>query len=543
MRLPRRRWLIAVPLGFAAVMTFAVMSFAAGPTIQPSGTTAWSPNTATITTAESVTFKNPSTTVPHGVRWTSSPATPNCSGGVPVESNGTNWEGTCSFAQAGTYSFMCTVHAAMTGTITVTSSGPEAPAVATSEGTPTSDTEATLKGTVNPHGQETEYFFNYGTDTSYGATTSKQSAGEGTSAETRTAPVTGLLPGTTYHFQIVAKNATGESKGADKTFTTSGPPTPTTNAATAVGAFTATLQGSVSPGGHETTYYFEWGTDIGYGETTPVKTTPAGTSPVSDSVELSGLAQQTEYHFRLVAENPSSAGLVLGTDRSFTTSAANPPVPTTSAANPIGSTTATLQGSVNPGGLETTYFFEWGTDTTYGKKTTVNTTPAGTAGVPTAFALSGLTPATTYHFRLVAENALSSGPVKSADRSFETTASAPPPPPPTEEETKPPATPPPTPPPTTPSPAPEGGKTALDTKITSKPGAKTKDRTPTFKFKSTAGGAAFKCTLDGKALKPCRSPLTTKKLSYGRHTLMVTAVAGGQSDPTPAAFSFKVVQP
>ena len=82
-----------------------------------------------------------------------------------------------------------------------------------------------------------------------------------------------------------------------------------------------------------------------------------------------------------------------------------------------------------------------------------------------------------------------------------------------------------------------------DTKITLKPPAKTKDRTPTFKFKSTVAGATFKCTLDGKALKPCRSPLTTKTLSFGRHTLKVGAVAGGASDPTPAAYSFKVLKP
>ena len=85
--------------------------------------------------------------------------------------------------------------------------------------------------------------------------------------------------------------------------------------------------------------------------------------------------------------------------------------------------------------------------------------------------------------------------------------------------------------------------TVPDTKITLKPAAKTKDRTPTFKFKSTVAGASFKCTLDGKALKPCRSPLTTKKLSFGRHTFKVSALAGGASDPTPAASSFKVLKP
>ena len=73
--------------------------------------------------------------------------------------------------------------------------------------------------------------------------------------------------------------------------------------------------------------------------------------------------------------------------------------------------------------------------------------------------------------------------------------------------------------------------TLPDTKITLKPAAKTKDRTPTFKFKSSVAGATFKCTLDGKALKPCRSPLTTKKLSFAKHTLKVGAIVGGASRP------------
>ena len=84
---------------------------------------------------------------------------------------------------------------------------------------------------------------------------------------------------------------------------------------------------------------------------------------------------------------------------------------------------------------------------------------------------------------------------------------------------------------------------APDTTITTKPKAKTADRTPTFKFESSVAGATFECKLDGKALTPCRSPLTTKSLSFGRHTLKVAAIAGGLKDATPASSSFKVVKP
>jgi hypothetical protein len=93
----------------------------------------------------------------------------------------------------------------------------------------------------------------------------------------------------------------------------------------------------------------------------------------------------------------------------------------------------------------------------------------------------------------------------------------------------------------TPSPMPSPAPSP-ETTISAKPGAKTHDRTPTFRFRSSQPGASFECKLDGKPFKPCRSPLTTKTLSYGRHTLLVRAVVGGEADPSPAKFAFKVVR-
>jgi hypothetical protein len=81
-----------------------------------------------------------------------------------------------------------------------------------------------------------------------------------------------------------------------------------------------------------------------------------------------------------------------------------------------------------------------------------------------------------------------------------------------------------------------------DTVITAKPPAKTHDRTPTFRFRSTTPGASFQCKLDNSAYKPCRSPLTIKALTYGSHLLRVRALAAGASDPSPAKVSFKVVK-
>jgi hypothetical protein len=81
-----------------------------------------------------------------------------------------------------------------------------------------------------------------------------------------------------------------------------------------------------------------------------------------------------------------------------------------------------------------------------------------------------------------------------------------------------------------------------ETKITPRPKAKTTDRTPTLKFSSASSGASFECQVDGAAFKACRSPLTTKTLSFGKHTVKVRAILGGVQDPTPATASFKVVK-
>jgi hypothetical protein len=80
------------------------------------------------------------------------------------------------------------------------------------------------------------------------------------------------------------------------------------------------------------------------------------------------------------------------------------------------------------------------------------------------------------------------------------------------------------------------------TSISGKPGARTRDRTPTFKFASSRPGSAFQCKLDGGPFKACRSPLTTKTLSYGRHTLRVRAISTGTADPSPAEVKFTVVK-
>lgn len=84
-------------------------------------------------------------------------------------------------------------------------------------------TSAKVGGTVNPKGVATKYHIDYGLTSGYEAATSEKSAGSGMNPITVSAALTGLKPGTTYHYRVVATTSTGSSIGVDKTFKTLGP--------------------------------------------------------------------------------------------------------------------------------------------------------------------------------------------------------------------------------------------------------------------------------------------------------------------------------
>src|SRR5579859_3839968 len=121
-RFPKRLRLPLALLLVAAVVVPAV-AVSETPTVEARSTIEWKPNTASINPGGEVKFVNNNMGT-HGVEWKSGPGTPSCTGvdgassGSP--SSGSTWNGSCTFAQAGTYVFWCTVHGSgMKGTITV----------------------------------------------------------------------------------------------------------------------------------------------------------------------------------------------------------------------------------------------------------------------------------------------------------------------------------------------------------------------------------------------------------------------------------------
>ena len=275
---------------------------------------------------------------------------------------------------------------------------------------------ATLNGTVDPNGRATTWYFEYGTTTSYGTKTPAKDAGLGTSPLSVSASVTGLTPGRTYHYRIVATSDAGTNTGSDQTFVTSTTPAATTNPASSVGDSSARLNGTVTPNGASTTWYFEYGATTSYGSKTSSRSAGSGTGPTSVSVTVTTLAPGSAYHFRLVAT--SASGTATGGDQSFRTS--GPPVVHTGAVSNVGASNATLAGTVDGNGHSTSWYFEYGTSTSYGTRTSRVDAGSSVGAQNVTVTLSNLAPGTTYHFRLAASNA--SATVTGSDATFTTFA-------------------------------------------------------------------------------------------------------------------------
>lgn len=95
-----------------------------------------------------------------------------------------------------------------------------APSVDTG-GARVTDSSATLKGSIDPHGNQTTYYFQYGLTTAYGVQTPTASAGNGRTRVAVSQEIIGLQPDTTYHYRLVAVTSTGKTlEGQDRTFTT-----------------------------------------------------------------------------------------------------------------------------------------------------------------------------------------------------------------------------------------------------------------------------------------------------------------------------------
>jgi tripartite motif-containing protein 71 len=287
-------------------------------------------------------------------------------------------------------------------------------------------TNATLNGIVNPEAEspETHYYFEVSTSESYGTRSMAVGAGLGAKNIEVKQSICGLAASTPYDFRVAATNSTGTAYGKSRSFTTSasggsGCPSATTEAASNVKTIESTLNGTVNPDGLATKYHFEYGTTASYGKTTSEASAGSGTSNVKKSQTATGLSGGTEYHFRIVATN--SIGTTYGGDKTFKTSTISPPTVTTGSATDITETRAVLNGTVDPEGSATKYYFVYGTEEEkLTSKTAEASAGSGTSSLEVSEAVTGLAASTTYYFRIVATNG--GGTREGAEQSFATSA-------------------------------------------------------------------------------------------------------------------------
>lgn len=236
-----------------------------------------------------------------------------------------------------------------------------------------------------------------------------------------TSSITGLNSLTTYHVRAYATSSLGTAYGADIVFTTSANlPVVTTTAISGITSTSANSGGNVTSDGGATVTARGvcWSTSANPTFSDSHTSNTSGTGVFTSS--LAGLNPGITYHVRAYATN--SAGTSYGTDISFTTTVDLPTISTAIITN-ITESSATAGGDIaSDGGAPVTVRGVcWGT--TLNPTISGNHTSNGSGTGSFTSSLTGLIPATTYHVRAYASNAL--GTAYGLDQTFTTSIGLP----------------------------------------------------------------------------------------------------------------------
>ena len=304
------------------------------------------------------------------------------------------------------------MNATYNGTQTVVLAiGPNNSIVSTAEATSLTSYGATLNGTVNPEGAAGTAYFEFGTNPT-GACGCQFTASVGVVANSTAQAISiststwgQLASGTTYYYRIQFENTSNGQTvfGPLQQFTTLNIPVTTVGAGT-VTSYSATLTGTVNPGGATGVAYFLFGTSPSFTSSTcETQAASVTANYVAQSILGSttycnsgglvttpySLASGTIYYYQPVFYNTSNNSTVYGPVQQFTTLAT--PV-TTVGAGTVTSYSATLTGTVNPGGATGVAYFLFGTSPSF----TSSTCETQAASVTANYVAQSILGSTTY---------------------------------------------------------------------------------------------------------------------------------------------------
>jgi hypothetical protein len=339
--------------------------------------------------------------------------------------------GSHTYAAAGTYTTSVTINDVGGAEATAASSanvvGP--PIVSNEKVLSVTETTAKIGFAINPNGATTTYTIEYGPTTSYGQKTAPVNIGATPGPQSLTQTLTGLEPGKTYHFDVVATNSAAPKGvgGGDQSFTTeSNAPLGATGksvsgtAGVKLSATVATFT-DADPNGVASDYT----ASITWGDGTASTTGTVSAAAAGGGFEVTGSHTYAAAGTYTTSITINDVG---GAKATATGSADIAGLPAVSNVNVLSvtETTAKVSFTINPNGATTTYTIEYGPTTSYGQKTApvnIGATPGPQSLTQT---LTGLEPGKTYHFHVLATNAAGPGGVSSADQPFTTVQPSPP---------------------------------------------------------------------------------------------------------------------
>lgn len=163
-------------------------------------------------------------------------------------------------------------------------------------------TGAVLNGSIITGGQASSAWFEWGTDTNYGAVFGLTNVSANTTVSLQAA-LDGLSSASVYHYRLVSSNELGAAYGDDVRFQVGLKPWVVTLAITAVNSNTVVLNATVNPNGRETHAWFRWGRSEPYGSSSPVYDVGAGINSVSIQAQATQLSPTAIYYVQPVATN------------------------------------------------------------------------------------------------------------------------------------------------------------------------------------------------------------------------------------------------